>query len=74
MMRQAAACAAQTRRVAGGVAPRRSRCRSTSPMPVMVQATLSGAITGPTHGTGMRNRTSQVSSDAGQSSTTLSHT
>ena len=57
-----------------GTAPRCSRCSSTSPMPAIVKATLSGARTGPTHGTGMRNSTSQVSREGGQPSITLSHT
>ena len=74
MMRQAVTWAAQTPTPTAGTAPRCSRCSSTNPMPTIVQATLTGAMTGPTHGTGMRKSTSQVSSEAGQSSITLSHT
>ncbi len=74
MIAAAITCADHTALPAGRTGPRASKTSSTTPMPIKVQATETGAITGPIHGTGIRNKTSQVSSEAGQLRMILSQT
>src|SRR5207302_11422121 len=47
-------------------AEERSNCVTKVPHKIMRKAMLIGAQTGPHHGSGMRNRMSQLSSDVGQ--------
>ena len=54
--------------------PSDSRHKTAAPAAIIDRETSSGAITGPTHGTGNRNRMSQVPSDAGQPSSSFRNT
>jgi hypothetical protein len=51
--------------------PVASRRKCQTPAMIIATETNTGAVTGPTRGTGMRNRTSQVCGEVGQSSKTF---